>query len=144
MTKRQEQALKFFVEDGYNCAQSVLMAYADLLGMTKEQAAMLASGFGGGIGRMRGNCGAYSAAVMVCGALTPGSDTADARADVYQNVRGLHAGFMERCGTVSCAELLNRFEKEPPQPEARTEAYYASRPCARLIAQACELIEEQI
>ena len=71
MTTREEKAVRFFTS-GDNCAQSVLKAYCDLVGLTEEQAALVSVAFGGGIGRMRGNCGAFSAAIMVCGALDDG------------------------------------------------------------------------
>ena len=61
MTTREEKAVRFFTS-GDNCAQSVLKAYCDLVGLTEEQAALVSVAFGGGIGRMRGNCGAFSAA----------------------------------------------------------------------------------
>ena len=68
MSKREEQAVQNFL-DGCNCAQSVLLAYADVLGLTREQAAMVSVGFGGGMGRLRLHCGAFSAAVMLAGVL---------------------------------------------------------------------------
>lgn len=144
MTERTKQALRNFAA-GYNCAQSVYMAYADLAGLTTEQAARVSAGFGGGIGRLRDNCGAFSAAVMVCGALEEQGCLPQGRKAVYARVQQVHAAFVERCGTVSCAELLRRHPKsEGPAPEERTPAYYASRPCARVILQACRVIEEQI
>ena len=42
---------------GYNCAQAVLLAFCDDLGFDEQTALMLASPFGGGIGRMREVCG---------------------------------------------------------------------------------------
>ena len=45
------------------------MTYADIAGLTQEQAARVACGLGGGIGRLRDNCGAFSSAVMLCAAL---------------------------------------------------------------------------
>ena len=48
--------------DGYNCAQAVLMAFADVTGLEPDTAARLASSFGGGLGRMREVCGAVSGA----------------------------------------------------------------------------------
>ena len=64
MGQHAEKARDYFLE-GYNCAQAVACAYADEMGMTEEQAALLASGFGGGMGRMREVCGAVSGAVLV-------------------------------------------------------------------------------
>lgn len=144
MTERTKQALRNFAA-GYNCAQSVAMAYADVAGMTAKQAACASAGFGGGIGRLRDNCGAFSAAVMVCGSLEPKGYLPEGRPQVYARVQAVHRAFVTRCGTISCAELLRRHPRaEAPTPEERTPAYYASRPCARVILQACRIIEEQI
>ncbi|MBQ7844787.1 MAG: C_GCAxxG_C_C family protein [Clostridia bacterium] len=144
MTERTKQALRNFAA-GYNCAQSVYMAYADVAGLTQEQAARVSAGFGGGIGRLRDNCGAFSAAVMLCGTLEEKGNLPNGRPQVYARVQEVHRCFVERCGTISCAELLKRHPKaEAPTPEERTPAYYASRPCARVILQACRIIEEQM
>lgn len=144
MTERTKQALRNFAA-GFNCAQSVYMAYADVAGLSLEQAARASAGLGGGIGRLRDNCGAFSAAVMLCGALEENGALPGGRARVYARVQEVHAGFVEKCGTISCAELLRRHPKsEGPAPEERTPAYYASRPCARVILQACRIIEEQM
>ncbi len=43
--KRAEQ---LFME-GYNCSQAVLLSYSDITGLDDKTAAMLASGFGGGL-----------------------------------------------------------------------------------------------
>lgn len=140
---RQQRALEYFTT-GDNCSQAVFKAYCDLAGLTPEQAALVAVGFGGGIGRLRQNCGAFSGAVMICGALQ-GADGADesARAEVYRRVQLAHMKFIEKNGTINCAELLNRpAQPEEPTPDERTAEYYASRPCARIVVSACQVIEE--
>ena len=142
MTEREKQAVRNFA-DGCNCAQSVLMAYADVLGLTQAQAAMVSVGFGGGMGRLRLHCGAFSAAVMLAGALE-GADGAkkEHRTATYARVQEIYRQFVERNGTVSCAELLGRAGvPESPTPEERTPEYYARRPCARIIRSACQLID---
>ena len=143
MTARETKALQYFAA-GDNCAQAVLKAYCEVAGLTMEQAAMVAVGFGGGIGRLRQNCGAFSTAVMLCGAMH-GPDGADAanRTQVYARVQQVYRRFQEELGTVCCGELIGR-KAEQPVPEERTPAYYASRPCARVILQACRIIEEQL
>jgi len=142
MTEREKQAVRNFAE-GCNCAQSVLMAYADVLGLTREQAAMVSVGFGGGMGRLRLHCGAFSAAVMLAGVLE-GADGAKKahRPETYARVQEIHRQFVECNGTVSCAELLGKAGvPENPTPEERTPEYYAKRPCARIIRSACQLID---
>ena len=143
MTERVQKALELF-NTGDNCAQAVFKAYADLLGLDAHQAGMVACGFGGGIGRLRQNCGAYSGMIMLC-ALMEGQDgdSADKRAATYARVQQVHADFVERLGTINCAELLKRpAQPEAPQPDERTAAYYASRPCARVVLSAGGIVEE--
>ena len=57
MEERVNLAVSLFKE-GYNCSQSVVAAFADLYGFTREQALKMSASFGGGIGRMRQTCGA--------------------------------------------------------------------------------------
>ena len=64
--ERIQKAIGFF-ENGYNCSQSVLMAYADLYGIDQETATKIASSFGGGMGRLREVCGAVTGMFMVLG-----------------------------------------------------------------------------
>ena len=145
MTIREKKALQNFAA-GDSCAQSVLKAYANLVGLTEAQAALLAAGLGGGMGRLRETCGAFTAATMLCGALE-GENGADRqkRADVYARVQRMHQRFTEELGSISCAELLGRPRgPEAPEPDARTAEYYHSRPCARIIRTACQIMEEQI
>lgn len=66
--EKSQQAKENFAQ-GYNCAQAVLLAFCEETGLSREQAAKLASTFGGGMGRMREVCGAVSAMFMVEGLL---------------------------------------------------------------------------
>ena len=50
--ERINQAVELFKE-GFNCSQSVVAAFADKYGFTREQALRMSASFGGGIGRMR-------------------------------------------------------------------------------------------
>ncbi len=145
MSAREEKAVENFLA-GHNCAQSVAMAYADVLGLTEEQAATVSVGFGGGMGRLRLHCGAFSAAVMLAGVLEgkEGADKAH-RPQTYARVQEIYRQFVARNGTVSCAELLGRAGvPEDPTPEQRTPEYYARRPCAGVIRSACQLIDAML
>ncbi len=142
MSRREEMAVTNFT-DGNNCAQSVLMAYADVLGLTREQCAMVSVGFGGGMGRLRSHCGAYSAAVMLAGVMEgPEGALKEHRPETYARVQEIHRQFIARNGTISCAELLGRAGvPENPTPEERTPEYYAKRPCIGVIRRACQMID---
>ena len=64
MESRVGEAVALF-EAGYNCAQSLFAAYADLFGMDREAALRLSCPMGAGIGRMREVCGAVSSICLL-------------------------------------------------------------------------------
>ena len=130
---------------GYNCAQSVVVAYSDLTGLTPEFSAKLASSFGGGMGRMREVCGAVSGMLMVLGLLygydTPGDD--ESKKQLYTVVQQLSGKFREEVGSIVCREILKNPPSDPT-PSPRTAEYYAQRPCARMVYTAARILDEYI
>ena len=133
-----ERATALF-EEGYNCAQAVLGAFCDELGLTREQALAIAAPFGGGIGRTRETCGALSGLLMVYGCLSGGED----KAAVYEKTRALMEAFKAEAGSTFCRELLGLDAgASGGTPEPRTPAYYETRPCPRLVELAAELAED--
>ena len=142
MTKA-ELASDLFLQ-GYNCAQSVAVAFCDELGMTKAQAAKLVSAFGGGMGRLREVCGAVSGMFFVVSVLY-GYDTPDdtAKKALYTLVQQLAGQFREKAGSIVCREILKNPPTDPT-PSPRTEAYYKVRPCVRMVYYAAEILEDYI
>ena len=53
-------------KQGYNCAQSVAGAFADLTGTAPERLMAAMGGFGGGVGGTMRSCAAPSAAACWC------------------------------------------------------------------------------
>ena len=106
MTKK-ETAIRYFCE-GYNCAQSVLLAFCEDYGLTKAQAACLSLPFGGGMGQMRETCGALTGAFMVLGLAekAPRPPSAADKCACYQKVRLLADAFVAENGSMLCRELL--------------------------------------
>ena len=137
-------AADLFLE-GFNCAQAVAVAFTDVTGMDKKEAAKLAAPFGGGMGRMREVCGAVSGMLMVLGALY-GYDHSDAdtkKKETYQQVQALAAQFKEENGSIICREILKNPPSDP-NPSPRTTEYYTKRPCARMVMTAARLMDEFI
>ena len=138
---RAEHAAELF-HGGYNCAQAVAVAFCDLTGQTPEQAAKLASPFGGGFGRMREVCGAVSGMTMVYGQLYGyEAPNPQAQAQVYGTVQKLAGQFREVAGSIVCRELLENPPSDP-NPTPRTAEFYAKRPCAKMVLTAARLMEE--
>lgn len=147
MSEKAEKAKQLFL-DGYNCSQSVFIAFASDCGISDETAALIASGFGGGLGRMREVCGAVSgmtmAASMMFGSAKP-NDYENKKA-LYKTIQALAGKFREMNGSIICRELLgiDRNTETPSTPEKRTKEYYKKRPCALLVYDAAEILEEYI
>ena len=112
--KRIARAVAFF-KDGYNCAQSVTAAFADLYGFTEEQAFKMAASFGGGIGRMRQTCGAACGMFLLAGLESGATDGADrsGKSRNYAIVQELARRFEHESGSLICAELLGLKPKTP-------------------------------
>lgn len=141
-----EKAANNFRE-GYNCAQSVLLAFANKVGLKENEALKLASSFGGGMGRLREVCGAVSAMFMIAGILKgytePNNDIV--KANHYKLIQDLAAEFKSKHGTIICRELLGLDGTEfSPIPSARTDEYYKERPCEEFIKCAAEIVEEDL
>ncbi len=142
MTK-SELAVELFKE-GYSCSQAVLLAFAKELDLDKETAAKMASSFGGGMGRLREVCGAFSGLLLAVGLKFGYADPKNLQAKTahYALVQKLAAEFKEKNGSIVCRELLGLSGPQTPVPEARTPAYYKKRPCTDMIACAAELMEQ--
>lgn len=66
VTERARCAMDYF-KQGYNCSQSVVLAFQDIMGIDKEQLTTLACGLGGGMGRLREVCGTVGAIALMAG-----------------------------------------------------------------------------
>ena len=144
---KAEKAKALFMQ-GANCAQAVFGAFASECGITEEQALIMSSGFGGGVGRMREVCGAVSGMVLVLNMIYGSGDLSDknAKDGQYARIQAVAGAFKEQCGSIVCRELLGLDKKDatPAVSEERTPAYYKKRPCAELVALAAEITEKYL
>ncbi len=144
MMTKKELAMQIFGE-GYNCAQAVAAAFSEETDVPKEQMIKMASGFGGGIGRLREVCGAVSGMVLVCNMLYGYESPTDneKKMNYYADIQSLLLKFKSRNGTYICRDLLSLPEnnENSPVPEERTAEYYKRRPCKELVGDAAEILE---
>lgn len=142
----REKAVAYFKE-GYTCAQSVVLAYADLYEEEVKTLVKVSGSFGGGMGRLREVCGAVSGAAMILGLEYPisGPDNKQGKSSNYAAIQQVAYAFKEKMGSYICADLLKipRFP-QAPDPEDRNSAYYSKRPCAYCVAVAAEMLGEEI
>ncbi len=143
MNDYSKRARQLFLQ-GYNCAQSVFCTFAEELGLDFETALKLSSSFGGGMGRLREVCGAVSgmfmAAGMKFGYTSP--DDKEIKTEHYERIQQLAQAFKDKHGTIICRELLGPLADDNYVPADRTEEYYATRPCEKIIGDAAEIFAQ--
>ncbi len=132
---------------GYNCSQSVFLAFADACGLDSETALKLSSSFGGGMGRLREVCGAVTAMFAIAGLkkgyISPNDD--NSKKQHYELIQNLANEFKKKHSSIICRELLGLPEgADDPTPSERTEQYYKERPCEEFIKTASKLIESEL
>ncbi len=146
VNERAQRARDLF-ESGYNCAQSVFLAFRDVTGLDEELAATFAAPFGGGMGRLREVCGTVSGMSMMAGFLYPNSRPNDMQSKkrTYAAVQEMAERFRAENGSIVCRELLGLAQrKDDPTPSKRTQEYYRRRPCSEYVAIAARIVAERI
>ena len=128
MTKYEDMiALRNHPDIHYNCAQSVLIPFAEDIGITREQANALALDFGGGMG-CGSVCGAITGALMAMGGLNVPEEK---RLELLEKFGTAH-------GSVNCADLVNGLEKGTPERKCLCDGLVAE--CLNFV---CELTEKE-
>lgn len=143
-SEKYKQAVGLFMQ-GYNCAQSVVGAWCNEIGLPFETAVRISSGFGGGMGRLREVCGGVSGAFMVLSMKYASSEPDPiAKKHMYEIIQRYAARFKEenQFNSIICRDMLGLKGAQAPTPEARTEEYYKKRPCPQMIGMASALLEE--
>ena len=116
---------------GFNCAQSVLLAFADDIDMDREQAFRISEGFGFGMGFGVSTCGALSGAMMLAGlANSDGNmEQPGSKRSTYQLDKQMHEMFVETAGSYICRELKGKGTGSP---------LYSCEDCIRLGVEVAE------
>ncbi|KDR96438.1 C_GCAxxG_C_C family probable redox protein [Peptoclostridium litorale DSM 5388] len=141
---RVKEAMGIF-NGGFNCCQAVVAAFAQELGLDRETALKISSGFGGGM-RNAEICGAVSGAVMALG-LKYGhfnEDDADSKEKIGERVKAFSSTFKEKHGSIICRELLGCDTSTEEGKEYAAENELREKVCNGLIECAVELLEDML
>lgn len=144
--ERALRAKEYFL-NGYNCTQSVALAFADITNLSEEMVATITASFGGGMGRLREVCGAVSGMAFLASFISPCPTATNAAAKKanYALVQEFAEQFRKQNGAIVCRTLLGLDRpKDEPTPSARTAEYYKKRPCADLVYDAALIIGEYL
>ncbi len=141
--KRPEKAFNYYI-NGFNCAQSVIVSFADALQMDEEATLRISSGFGGGMGGMQETCGAVTGAFMVIGFLRGKYKQGDDEAKEKTNnlIQEFSRKFAEKHGSINCMALINfDLNTEKGRKEAEKEDVFLKK-CSIFVKEAVEILEE--
>ncbi len=130
-------------DEGYNCAQSVLLALSEDWNIRNELIPKVATGLGGGIGRSGSVCGALTGGVLALG-LKYGTNesSAEKRKEAYEKSSRLYKRFRTEFGTVLCKELIGYDLSNPKELEEAQKADVFQNRCTNFIRQTAGFVEE--
>ncbi len=130
----------------FNCAQSVLSTYAEELGLEREQALRIATGFGGGMGRLADTCGVVTGAFMVLGLKYGMIDPADqaSKEKTYAAVQAFAKEFKARFGSLDCRDLLGVDLSTPGGLAMAHERKLIDQRCPILLQAAAEILDSML
>jgi C_GCAxxG_C_C family probable redox protein len=126
----------------HNCCQSILDVFGPDFGLDGDTALRLATGFGGGMGRMGEVCGAVTGAFMTLG-LKYGNprSNAEAKERTYEAVREFSRLFKDRHGSILCRKILGCDIGTPEgMAEAKNKDLFNTL-CATLVRDAAEILD---
>jgi C_GCAxxG_C_C family probable redox protein len=139
---RVKLALEAF-NNKYNCAQSVLMAWPELIASDRSLALRQACGFGGGMGRLQGTCGTVTGSYMIIG-LSMGAELPDdlIKDEIAAVVREFTEKFLELNHTTSCRELTGVDLNTTEGREASRQPAIKVNVCSKCVADAVSILED--
>ncbi len=141
-----ESAVARFAQ-GYSCSQAVFSVLAEQWNIGPDVSLRVAAGFGGGLARCAGTCGAVTGAIMALGLaqrdISPEGNRS-AKEQTYEASRAFMRAFAERNGSVVCRELLGcDISTHEGHEEARRRGLFKSQ-CPKLVRDAVEIAEPMI
>ena len=139
MESKVDDAVAYF-DEGFSCSQSVLTAYCEEFGLDIETARLIASGFGGGMGRLQETCGAVTGAFMVIGLKYGYFEKEDkaAKEKTYALVQKFAALFEERNKSIKCIDLVGEDMRHGDLLKAMERVREI---CPKLVKDAAEILE---
>jgi C_GCAxxG_C_C family probable redox protein len=106
MSKQASQRSLELFRSGFFCAESVLQAMAESLGIQSELIPRIATGFCSGISRTGGMCGAVGGAIMGIGLVTGRDRPVDSLERNYALTQKMIQLFEAQFGSVNCRQLI--------------------------------------
>jgi len=136
--KLGEKAAKRF-DEGYNCAQSVLLTIFEYWSGENDLIPKIATAFGGGIGRCGSVCGALAGGVMAIGIKYGTNEPSlKKRLHAYELANKLYKQFEKEHGSVLCRELIGYDLSNPEELKKVQESKVLEEKCSNFVRKTVE------
>ena len=129
---------------GFNCCQSVVAAFSDLIGMSEQEIMNVSSGCGNGAGTGE-MCGAITGAIMALNLMTPVDmeDPVGSKKRAVAQSKEFQKRFKEKFGYLRCQDLLaNKTTANEKTTAANTLGL--TKHCDIMVVTAVEIVEEML
>ncbi len=145
MEHKVDRAINSF-KAGYNCAQSVVLAFQQDLGFDERMALEMSVGFGGGMGRLQEKCGAVTGAFMVIGLYSSKlhQDNISRKNHSYALIQQFDQKFKSIHHTTQCIELLKCDLRSENGHAYAVENKLFEKVCEKCIRDAIGIVEELV
>ena len=135
--ERIKLAESYFIK-GYNCAQAVSLAFADLTNVDKKIIETVSAPFGGGVGRMRNICGTISGMVITISLIRNYDCSINSqKLALYAEEQEVAKRFKDKHGSIVCKELL---ELAAAKHEDPTMENLHKHSCRQFVMDATEIL----
>ena len=140
--KTIDAAVAYF-DAGFGCAEAVLKAVAEHIGVESDLIPRLATGFCGGMARTGGMCGAVTGGVLALNLLYGRSDADGDKEANYKAIQEFMHLFRERFNEVNCPGLTGVELSTEEGQRQFTERNLHPR-CANFVGEATRMVLETI
>lgn len=142
MKSNTDQAIEKFLS-GYNCAQSVMFAHSNDVGIDPEFALKVATGFGAGIARSGGMCGSLTGGILAISCKFGRGNGQDRTATerTYDKVQTLIREFERQQGSTMCRVLVDgcNFNTSEGREKYKKQDLLHTR-CVDCVRTVCEVL----
>ena len=130
-----QKAVDYF-NQGFNCAESALLALSDYMDIDCRYIPKIASGFGGGIGKHGEVCGALSGAVMALGIAFGRKEANDreGKEKMYNITDSFIKKFEKEFGCIRCKDLTGYDMLNPEDLKKMKEENTHKNFCSKLVS----------
>jgi C_GCAxxG_C_C family probable redox protein len=132
-----------YFNSGFGCAEAVLKAVAEHIGVESDLIPRLATGFCGGMARTGGMCGAVTGGVLALNLLYGRSDADGDKEANYSAIQEFLRIFRERFNDVNCPGLTGVDLGTDEGQQAYKEKDLHPR-CANFVGEATRMVLETI